>query len=350
MNKIKLLVAGGIPDDNLAEVVAWTPGGVDLKFYGNTTLLPLMTDERVSAKEILFGGSHPGPEIRLPSRPDVIFNAVCNLESCSRALNLVGHLCEKAQADGIPVINHPKHVRHTSRPNSAALFGDLDGIVVPKLSRLRSPTGMEIHRMIQDDEIPFPSIIRTAGDHNGQRMIRLAGADDIKRLNSLPFDGRDYYVLPYIDYQRDDGVYRKFRMVKVGDGLLPRHMISSHSWNIHSTQRNDDANSKWEAKRDEKRFLEDPAGFLGSDLYDQIATGLGKTQLDYVAVDFSILPDGRAVFFECNACFNAFNTVPLKNVIPELNEAENRIRTALMDLVITAAARDGSREHSLRRK
>lgn len=337
MNKVKLLVVGGIPDDNLAEVVRWTPQGIDLKFQGNSSLSVLMSSGGISAKEILHGGSRANQSMPLPSRPDVVFNAVCNAESCTRALDLVEGLCNKAADDGIPVFNHPEHIRKTSRRDSTKFFDGLDRILVPDPTCLESPTPDSIRSMFARGEIELPVIIRTATEHNGESMVRLVDAEQLDALNCLPFDGRDFYVIPYVDFKGEDGFYRKFRVVKVGDRVFPRHMLSSTDWNIHSTARNTGDSTSREHLEIEKRFLVDPEGFLGLELFGQLQAGLRATNLDYVAVDFSVLPDGQAVFFECNACFNAFTTTASPTPLPELREAEGNIRQALVDLVVSAA-------------
>lgn len=340
MKKVKLLVILGITDDNVVYKIAddKNPG-----YAGNASIHPLGQDDRISGWEIKLGGANSLAEVRIPSPPEVVFSAVCSQEASTRALDLAEFVCDKAEADGIRVFNHPRLIRKTSRTGSAAHFQGFDRIVVPQVTMIPAPQLETIRAMFEDGEISYPSIIRTTADHNGENMARISDPSELGKLESLPFGGRDFYAIPFVDYASNKGVYRKFRLVKVGGKILPRHMISSDSWSIHSTDRNNSANLTPEARKEEKRFLANPSAYVGKPLYDQLVSGLEKTGLDYVAVDFSLLGDGRAVFFESNACFNAFASSSQKAPMPELAKAENRIKSALIQLVIKAGrdARQG---------
>ncbi len=332
MNKVKLLYIGGVPNNNLTNVVRWTPTGFDLFFAGNSLLPPLFTDERISAVKVYLGGTSPNNQVKLPGRPDVIFNGICNQESCSRAIEFATHFCAQAEENGVRVINHPGLVKNTTRLKSAEDFQGLDRILVPEIRHLAAPGFRAVRDMLEQEKTRFPFILRTTENHNGANMVLFTGPESVGDSGPLPFDGRDYYAIQHIDYRNPAGVYRKFRLVKIGDRVVPRHMISSSHWKIHVGERKDSENDSIKAKTDEIEFLTDPESFLGSDLYHQLVVGLNKSGLDYAAVDFSILADGRAVFFECNACFNAFSN--RKPRTPELGNAEAQITQALIDLVV----------------
>ncbi len=289
--------------------------------------------------KVYLGGMNPNNEVKLPGRPDVVFNGICDHESSSEAIEYAERFCSHAEKQGVRVINPPSLVRNTTREKSAESFQGLERILVPKITHLSAPTVQDIYQMIEQDEIRPPVILRTTGDHNGRNMVRIMAAEQRDELGVLPFDGRDYYAIPFIDYADQQGVYRKLRLVKVGNGIIARHIVSSQKWNIHSTERFDSVNNDSEARNDEMQFLNNPEEFLGEELFAQLVTGLNKTGLDYVAVDFSLLPDGRAVFFECNACFNVFAN---KHLFPELKTAQERITSALIDLVIDGAKQSQS--------
>lgn len=339
MNPTKLLFIGGVPNDHLTSVVRWTPSGFDLSFAGNSVLPPLFHDKRISAVKVYLGGMQPNNEVKLPARPDVVFNGICNHESSSQAVAYAERFCAYAEEQGVRVINHPTLVRNTTREKSAEGFQGLDRILVPKITHLPALTIHDIYRMIEQDEIRPPFILRTARDHNGKNMVRIMAPEQRDELGMLPFDGRSYYAIPFVDYADQQGVYRKYRLVKVGNEFFGRHIVSSRKWNIHSTERFDEANNDTQARKDEIRFLDSPREYLGDELFQQFVSGLNKTGLDYVAVDFSLLPDGRAVFFECNACFNVFAS---QHLFPELSAAQDRITSALINLVMDGAKQSQS--------
>ena len=52
---------------------------------------------------------------------------------------------------------------------------------------------------------------------------------------------------------------------------------------------------------EERRFLADPATALGPVAHAAVIEVGARLCLDYGGIDFSVLPDGRAVVFEANA-------------------------------------------------
>jgi len=347
-SKIHLLIIGGVPDDNRAEVRRWTPNGVDLLYDGNVTADAIMRDERLEVMQLILGGSNPSRDFNLTRRPDVAFNLVCNAESSARSLDMSDKVCASLARDGIPVLNPPDRVRGTTRTASAALFAGLDRIEVPEVRKLESPNMRSIQRLLDSKEISYPSIVRTATDHNGANMIRLRGPRDLEKLERLPFDGRDYCVSRFIDYRDPEGLYGKLRLVKVGRKFLPRHLIVSADWKIHSGQRAEKINASSESRARERAYLQDPSTFLGESLYGQLVTGLERTGLDYVGVDFGLLGDGRAVFFECNACTNAATRSSRPGEDPERATIKKKIGAAFFECVQQAAqAQQPEKEHEI---
>lgn len=337
MSEINLLMIGGVPDDNMVEVRSWRQGGVDLLFDGNITADAIQRDARINPMHLVLGGSSAAREFNLQRRPDVAFNLICNAESSTHALNLAATICEDLKNDGVPVLNPPDRVRETTRLASPALFSGLDRVHVPAVRRLKSPSMRELMAMLNCGQIDFPVIVRTINDHNGRNMTRLRGTEDFDALEQLPFDGRDYYVIAFSDYKNLDGLYRKFRLIKVGRKILPRHLIISGDWKVHVAQRNEGTNFSSEARAREDAYLANPQSFLGRTLYDQLVTALGRTGLDYAGVDFGLCDDGSAVFFECNACTNAAVLSPRSGEPPERATVKRKIEAAFYECVREAA-------------
>ena len=335
MKKVELIVLAGIRDSNQVEIVDWSPEGYQLNFPGNTQLFRLSDDPRLSVRHVHLGAYSPGMALRFPGRPDVIFNSVCSPESSSKALEFAEKICNEAESAGIGVINHPKHVRVTTRTGSAEIFGGLDHVVVPEITLLSSPTFREVVDRFERGDAVFPALIRTTTEHDGRNIARLDGPGDMDELGALPFDGRDYYLSRYVEYANSQGIYRKYRLVKVGGKVYARHMISSREWNIHATQRRDEVNGSADEINAENSFLKNPKKALGGRIYDQLVIGLKRTNLDYAVVDFSVLEDGRAVFFESNACFNVFSGIYPR---AENAAAEKAVTEALVELVLKAGA------------
>ena len=88
-------------------------------------------------------------------------------------------------------------------------------------------------------------------------------------------------------------------MIFVDGQAFPYHLAIANDWLVHygAAQMEDDAARQAE----ERRFLEDPAASLGKPALAAIVEVGRRLGLDYAGIDFSVLPDGRAVVFEANA-------------------------------------------------
>lgn len=339
MKKAKLLVVFGVPDDKR---IKYNRAADAVGIGGNTPLSPLRNDQRISMWETFVSGPQSLARFNTPSPPDVVLNGICSYEGNSIALSISEKICNKAENEGIKVINHPRYVRSTGRGHSALNFKKFDQIVVPNVTHLLSPSIDDVNQLIHSNPTPLPLIVRTTVDHGGSNMIRIHDRSDAHLLESMPFDGRDYYAIEYVDYKDAEDTYTKFRLIKVGEKIFGRNMYNSEHWNVHASDGSKRIVASPELKKKEKQFLESPKRFMGEKTYKQLVAGLKGTGLDYVALDFALLPDGKALFFECNSCFLAFSA-DTDSRTTESNRAERRITTALSDLIVKAAKKPSRR-------
>ena len=80
----------------------------------------------------------------------------------------------------------------------------------------------------------YPVFVRRAREHSGSRseLLRDRAAIDralsVELLSGTPFD--DLIVVEFMETADAKGIYRKFSAFRVGDRILPRHVLFSRRW------------------------------------------------------------------------------------------------------------------------
>lgn len=87
----------------------------------------------------------------------------------------------------------------------------------------------------------FPVFLRRADDHAGSLSPLLHGQDEldaaIDRLTRAGARRDDLLVTEFCDTADADGVYRKYAAFRVGDRIVPRHVLFSRDWAVKIVDR-----------------------------------------------------------------------------------------------------------------
>jgi len=147
--------------------------------------------------------------------------------------------------------------------------------------------------------MPFPIIFRHENTHLGSSMKLANNKDDIAAIDDAYFR-KSTVAIQFKDYKSEDGLYRKYRCVLLGDQVIARHLISSPEWNIHSDSR--------QADRMDAHLVEEYA-FWDRPLHekDELLRAKNLLKLDYTIADYALLPDGKPFYFEMNPCFSVID-------------------------------------------
>jgi hypothetical protein len=171
----------------------------------------------------------------------------------------------------------------------------------------------------------YPVLVRIAGDHGGKSMLKIDEPVRMEGTLALFKAEMPLYVTEFREYADADGLYRKHRLVVVGDQVFVRHVLIAEDWLLHA------------AKRDERFEAEEAARVRHFDetiapLVAPKALAIAdRLMLDYLGVDCHVAPDGSLLVFEANACMDILlNHFPSPNV---WDEVRLRIRAALQDLL-----------------
>ena len=299
-----ILFVSGINDLSLVGVTLDERGQVGYLMDGNCSVhgrLPLR--DGVAQPYTLFGR---GVRQQMPAfrvTPSLIFNQIADADTHRGALERCIELCRSLDC---PVVNPPDRILATTRDQVSAQLQGIPGVTIPRILRFRpdSPEGVLDHAARSD--LKFPFIVRVAGDHQGKRMVRLERPEDVATLHPLPFDGRDFYLVEFVDYRDEDGLYHKHRVIVVDGEPLLRHALYFDHWMVHASSR------KFMLERDS--WDQDVARFdrLSRELLprfrpaiDAITARLG---LQYYGMDCKLGEDGRMVIFEANANMNVLHS------------------------------------------
>ncbi|MFT3775891.1 MAG: hypothetical protein QM820_61895 [Minicystis sp.] len=80
----------------------------------------------------------------------------------------------------------------------------------------------------------YPVFVREENDHTGSLTGLIHDAPTLKQalliLTMEGFDPRDLLVVEFCDTADKGGIYRKYSAFRIGDRIVPRHVLFSKSW------------------------------------------------------------------------------------------------------------------------
>jgi len=168
-----------------------------------------------------------------------------------------------------------------------------------------SAAGINDFRVFRLDEVPedvrFPLFIRGENDHEGAISALLKDAGELRLARNGLSRTAGLLAVEYLDYQRADGFFVKYSMMRIGAEVVPRHVLFSHAWVLKNPDLVDDA-----LMQEEDTFVRDsPHRAAISDVFQ-------RAGIDYGRIDYTLV-NGRIQVFEINT-----NPIVLLS-IPELS-------------------------------
>lgn len=176
----------------------------------------------------------------------------------------------------------------------------------------------------------YPVFLRGEDDHRGATSglidtpEALTQALDARRAAGELREGT--LIVEFCDTADEQGLIRKYGVLRVGDRLIPRHVFISRKWMIKSSPDSDGV-SREEMARIELDYIErNPHA-------DELMKRFDLAGIDYGRIDFS-LKDGRIQVWEINTDPTVFLPGHFSDPIrgPVHEEGVRRVRAALMEL------------------
>jgi glutathione synthase/RimK-type ligase-like ATP-grasp enzyme len=324
----------GVNDENLIEPILRSGGEVGYRIDGSTSIYRQMDfPDQVVEWVLIFGDKVKQDSIRYRHKPTIVFNEIADADSHAGALRRCEAFCAHL---GVPVINHPRHVRHTTREAISTMLQGIAGVTMPRTIRCSPRSPDEIYALIKREQLAYPVIVRLAGRHGGTSSILVRSSRDRDKLHIYPFDGRAFYLTEFADYRSSDGLYRKYRLVVVDGKLLFRHFLVSKNWMVHaSSVQFAKANPALWSERMQRIASFEQVVAPKIDPAIQVITS--RVKLDYFGIDCSVDDEGRILIFEVNANMNV-----LHNPTGESTAVVNEIKAAIAQMLAEREAQGRS--------
>ena len=320
---MKLINVVGINDEN--RIVVEHNGGtlkqLSFRIEGNSGFLQTLHNDEFEIFMFIVGGEQFDISLSLPKHR-LLFNSIGMAEGNKRSLKQFVEIMEQISN---PVINHPSNVLLTSRDKIGKILLDIDGVIVPECLKIVPESIHDVTEFIGENRFDFPFLFRPLVEHGMQSLIRIDSPEEMEKLHRFAFDGEnEFYVTRFLDFKSEDGLYRKMRFLIIGDEVIPRHLILSPSWQIHTENKQMNLDLKQQQILEEISFLGKINLQTGKRLLE-IKKTLG---LDYFGVDCAIDKRDNIVIFEANP----FSMLGIgkeekhhKNIIAQVYRSRNRL-------------------------
>lgn len=185
----------------------------------------------------------------------------------------------KQSGSGSLVLNHPTRSLRRYELLRSLYERDINKFNIYRLTECRMPSR-------------FPVFLRGENDHRGNTTGLLKDAHELEQtLEMMKVNGdyRDDCVMTeFCDTRDSQGVFRKYSAFRVGDRIIPFHVLFHNSWMIKGGKIYDDAYAK-----EEKSYIET------NPHEDQLRDIFNLANIEYGRIDYSLL-DGVLQVWEIN--------------------------------------------------
>ena len=235
---------------------------------------------------------------RRPSRQDaqVVVNLISDADQADALLPLAADLVRRL---GKPVINDPGKIQRTTRDSVAELLAGYPGLPDSeghaREGRRRTFGRGAAGRHSVASRLSWPG-------RSGPMAATISRRSKIRPCSCGFLAQRpesDHYLIEYVDYRSDDGYFRKYRFIFVGDHILPYHLAIGNDWKVHHVS-TDMANQAW-MQQEEEAFLKDPTAVFNAGHYQALRAIQQRIGLEYFGIDCGLDRSGNLVVFEVNA-------------------------------------------------
>ncbi|MGZ5599912.1 MAG: ATP-grasp domain-containing protein [Methylobacter sp.] len=188
-----------------------------------------------------------------------------------------------------PYINDPEKILNCARDKTSQLLQNIAGLVVAKTYRMhRESLGKST----------FPITIRPIDTHGGKGFERINDADELKLYLERDSKNDEFYISEFIEYQSDDGCYRKLRIALIDRKPFICHLAISDSWMVHYLSSGMEFS---EHKRAEEQGLMENFDHDFAVRHREALSAIAeRLDLDYVVIDCAETPDGELLLFEAD--------------------------------------------------
>ena len=320
LRRIPLNVLFGIPDRDRGSIrvspdarrVHVGPGSGEhpsATLHGSANLAPFLSQTRFALNRYFL---QAGAGIRVRLGPGALLNHIADPDLCSGALAIVSAIIKQS---GRPCFNHPAAVARTTRDGVARLLADIPGLTVPKTIRVNGGSPDAVRAAALDAKLSYPILVRVAGSHGGKERVRIERSDAFGKIGQLNHGEHALYLTEFHDFASPDGLYRKQRLVLVGEKIFLRQCILGTDWSLHGRR------AVGQADEEEEHAHNTFASEWLPAIEPVFREMQRRLRLDFFGVDCHIDSSRNVLLFEANPCMKV-----LANFRPRPNRLEAPIK------------------------
>ena len=180
---------------------------------------------------------------------------------------------------------------------------------MPQTLRITPLSAADVPKAIEEAGLAYPVLLRIPGSHGGSKFEKVDDPQRALEVAGWPRGQDTLYVTKFYDFVSPDGLYRKFRIVVVGDDIFLRTCIVGGNWLLGRGRR---APNSEKEERTRLASFDEELGPRLTPVFREMRLRLG---LDYFGVDCNIDKNGQVLLFEANACMNILrNNFPPPNI------------------------------------
>ena len=293
----QVMIFRAIPDSNEAIVTTTKEGGTKVIWPNCMPLSPSIV-ARIRASGFTFWFPPKGPS-KFDNVSSIV-NICADSDEYETALSV---LSETIKGAGIRVFNHPQSVQNSRRDVVSKLLNGIDGLTVPKCVRFKPTARIEFKKVFAENGFDYPVLIRPSTSQTGKNLLIISDETEWAKVNSIPWGGGTLYMTQFADYANNEGLYRKIRIVSIGEKSWIFHLYQLDNWLIHgSSQKNREGD-------DELNLI---YGYRNWKSLNRIVAEIQKrVGLDFFGIDLGWKSDTEFVLFEANAAMNILNPTNL---------------------------------------
>lgn len=219
---------------------------------------------------------------------DVVLNAIAESDENAPLLAQAERLLPRF---GLPILNPPRAVLRTARTALPSVLAGIANVVAPRVERVADAALADAVAGM------LPCVVRPVGSHAGRGLERI---DDARALQAYRerIGAEEYFVMPFVDTKREDGFYRKYRIIVVAGVPYPFHLAISPRWMIHYY--NAPMREHAWMRAEEERFLTHFEDVFGPPLQTALRAIAAAVGLEYFGIDCAIDREGRILVFEAD--------------------------------------------------
>ncbi len=296
-----VLFVDGVPDNHVVKISnVQEDGNFSIITTGSSNIFSQIDDTPFD-KSFLLLDANQEQKINI-GNIDTIFNQISDADTHKITLAKMKNILNQLKSK-VKFLNLPQNIENTTRENIYLLLQRIDKVYVPKTIKITPKTSDDIYKKIQSENFKLPVIFRQAGDHGGISTIIINNQNEPKDFYPFALDGREYYLTQYIDYKQE-GIYKKLRLIVIGGEVFIRHVLFDNHWLIHSTNSREFMRQNKIYIEKEKKILDSFDNDLKPYIKKQITEICQKIGLDYFGIDCFVDKNFNMLIFEVNASMN----------------------------------------------